>query len=224
MSWGPGSPGIDDGAATAGPVEPRDRTPDAVLDALRAGNARFRDGRMRHPHQDAARRTDLVAGQRPIAAVLSCSDSRVPPEAVLDRGLGDLFVVRNAGHVLGDDALASVRYAVVQLGVPVVLVLGHESCGAVGLALDAVRDGGDLGAPLIRSIASSARAALEASSGPAEAAHRDAVERHAASTAARLRDDPAIAERIGDGRLRVAAGVYRMESGRIDELDATATA
>ncbi len=205
-------------------VEPQERTPAAVLAALRAGNVRYRQGHGRHPHQAADDRAALVEAQRPIAVVLGCSDARVPVSVVLDQGLGDLFVVRVAGHVLGDNVLASVHYAVEHLGVPVALVLGHRGCGAVGLTVDAVRDGRDLSAPLLRDIAPSAEAAWAACPGELDedrrtrCASEDAVRRHAERTADRLRADPVLAQRIADGRLQVVPAVYDLESGDIDGL------
>ena len=203
-----------------GPVEPAGRTPAAVLAALRAGNARYVANRGRHPHQAPDDRAALIRDQRPIAAVLGCSDARVPPSVILDQGLGDLFVVRVAGHVLGDDVVASVQYAVERLAVPVVLVLGHEGCGAVGLGLDAVHAGEDLTAPLIREVAPAARAALSACGARGRAcALADAVGRHARGTAAALRDDAVLAPRIAAGELWIGSAVYRMDSGRVDALD-----
>lgn len=123
--------------------------------ALVAGNRRFVDGRQRHPHESAAWRDQLVAGQHPFAVVLSCADSRVPPELVFDEGFGDLFVVRSAGEVLDDAVIGSVEYAVEHLGVPLVVVLGHEGCGAVSATVDVVEgDGHAYGfvSSLVRSI------------------------------------------------------------------------
>jgi carbonic anhydrase len=212
---------VDPGEAA---VEPQERSPAAVLAALRAGNRRYREGRGRHPHQAADDRAALVEEQRPIAAVLGCSDARVPVSVVLDQGLGDLFVVRVAGHALGDNVLASVHYAVEQLGVPVVLVLGHRGCGAVGLTVDAVRAGRDLSVPLLRDIAPAAQAAWAACPDDADdearlcCANEDAVRRHAERTAERLRTDPVLARRIADGGLRVVPAVYDLASGGIDGL------
>jgi carbonic anhydrase len=206
-----------------GPIEPRDRTPASVLEALRYGNARYLAGRPHHPHQGAADREALLAAQTPIAAVVACSDARVPPSLVLDQGLGDLFVIRVAGHVLGENVVASVHYAVQHLGVPVVLVLGHEGCGAVGLAVDAVAAGGDENVPLVRAIAPSARTALIACGAEGTEAHDEAVRLHALATAERLRADPTLAARIADGGLWVGPAVYRMNSGRIDGLDEDAS-
>lgn len=149
--------------------------------------------------------------------VLGCSDARVPVSVVLDQGLGDLFVVRVAGHVLGDNVVASVRYAVDQLGVPFALVLGHQGCGAVGMAVDAVHDGGPVDVPLLRDIAPTARAAWDLYV-HRDAAHEDAVRRHADRTAERLRADPVLADRIASGRLAVVSAVDELASGRIDGL------
>ncbi len=109
--------------------------PMQALHQLVVGNQRHAQGAHCHPHQGTQRRADLVAGQRPWAAVLGCSDSRVPPEIVFDQGLGDLFVVRTAGHVCDATVTASLGYAVHHLGVSLVVVLGHSRCGAVNAAI-----------------------------------------------------------------------------------------
>ena len=110
--------------------------PEKALAALIEGNRRYQAQHVTHPHQNAARRAELAAGQHPIAAVLSCADSRVPPEIVFDQGLGDLFVVRVAGNITDDVVLGSLEYAVEHLGVPLVVVLGHYKCGAIQAAVE----------------------------------------------------------------------------------------
>lgn len=115
----------------------------SALERLVDGNRRHAQGSHLHPHCDAHRRTGLASGQRPWAAILGCSDSRVPPEIVFDQGLGDLFVVRTAGHVVDDVALASLGYAIERLGVPLLVVLGHTGCGAVHAALGWRPEDGD---------------------------------------------------------------------------------
>ncbi|MBA0127346.1 carbonic anhydrase [Haloechinothrix sp. YIM 98757] len=127
--------------AAAGSVPEGRVEPETAWRTLLAGNARFAEQRQRHPHQDAERREELVDGQEPFACVLSCADSRVPPEVVFDRGLGDLFTIRAAGEVLDESVIGSVEYAVEYLGVRLVVVLGHTGCGAVSAAVDLVRDG-----------------------------------------------------------------------------------
>jgi carbonic anhydrase len=111
--------------------ERRPTTPDDALAELLAGNERFVTGARVHPHQDAEHRSEIAIAQRPFAVVFGCSDSRLAAEIIFDRGLGDLFVVRTAGHIVGPEVLASIEYGVTILGAPLVVVLGHDSCGAV---------------------------------------------------------------------------------------------
>lgn len=129
---------------------PRLSSPDQALAELWAGNHRFVTGTCNHPNQDAEHRAALADAQTPFAVVLGCSDSRLAAEIIFDRGLGDLFVVRTAGHTVGTEVLGSIEYAVTMLRVPLVVVLGHKSCGAVQAARDAVTRGvspdGHLGA------------------------------------------------------------------------------
>lgn len=116
-------------------------TPREALDLLLAGNRRFAAGTPRHPNQDAARRADTVPAQHPFAVLLGCSDSRLAAEIIFDQGLGDLFVVRTAGHAAGPEVLGSIEYGVSVLGCPLVVVLGHDACGAVAATRSAVADG-----------------------------------------------------------------------------------
>ncbi|MFE2095437.1 carbonic anhydrase [Streptomyces sp. PTD9-10] len=113
----------------------------AALDELLAGNRRYAAGHPRHPHDSPGRRRLLAAAQDPFAVIVGCIDSRVPPELVFDLGLGDVLCMRTAGQVLDEAVLGSVQYGVQELGVPLVLVLGHERCGAVAATLDHLRTG-----------------------------------------------------------------------------------
>ncbi len=115
--------------------------PVAAWKALKEGNERFVAGRPEHPSQSIDYRASLAAGQQPTAVVFGCADSRVAAEIIFDQGLGDMFVVRTAGHVIDSAVLGSVEYAVTVLNVPLVVVLGHDSCGAVNAALGALNDG-----------------------------------------------------------------------------------
>lgn len=103
-----------------------------VLDFLLEGNLRFSGDHPVHPDQTLDRLRELSVGQHPVAAIVSCSDSRVPPELVFDQGLGDLFVIRNAGNIVADYEIGSVEYAIEHLEVPLVIILGHTKCGAIG--------------------------------------------------------------------------------------------
>jgi carbonic anhydrase len=114
----------------------RPDTPAATWRELRRGNERFIAGEPHHPRQDVDHRTSLAHAQRPLVAIFGCSDSRLSAEIIFDVGLGDAFVVRNAGQVISDSVLGSLEYAVGVLGVPLILVLGHDECGAVRAAID----------------------------------------------------------------------------------------
>ncbi|MEU5537884.1 carbonic anhydrase [Streptomyces sp. NPDC020362] len=129
--------------ATAAPGPPPHPpvTAYSALDELLAGNRRYAAGRPRHPHDNAGRRRLLAAAQHPFAVIVGCIDSRVPPELVFDQGLGDLLCIRTAGQVLDEAVLGSVQYGVEELGVPLVVVLGHERCGAVAATLEHLRTG-----------------------------------------------------------------------------------
>ena len=120
---------------------PHHLTPAQAWSALRDGNDRFVRGAMEHPSQDVGHRDEVSNEQHPFAVVFGCSDSRVAAEIVFDRGLGDLFVVRTAGHVVDTTVIGSIEYGVQVLGAPLVLVLGHDSCGAVGAAAHALATG-----------------------------------------------------------------------------------
>ncbi|GAA1685273.1 carbonic anhydrase [Microcella alkalica] len=112
------------------------RTPADVWREMERGNARFVAGEPAHPRQDVDRRAELASSQAPHAALFGCSDSRLAAEIIFDKGLGDLFVVRNAGQVISSSVVGSLEYAVGVLGVPLILVLGHDECGAVRAAID----------------------------------------------------------------------------------------
>jgi carbonic anhydrase len=112
-----------------------------AFEMLMAGNGRFVAGSPEHPNQDAARRTEVAPGQSPFAVLFGCSDSRLAAEIIFDQGLGDLFVVRTAGHVTGPEVLGSIEYGVSVLGCSLVVVLGHDACGAVAATRAVIRDG-----------------------------------------------------------------------------------
>ena len=116
-------------------------TPDDVWTLLREGNQRFVEGVSDHPNQDAARRTSLAGGQQPVAVIFGCSDSRLAAEIIFDVGLGDVFVIRTAGQVIDDAVLGSLEYSVDILDIPLIVVLGHDSCGAVTAAVDSYATG-----------------------------------------------------------------------------------
>ncbi|MGM0385342.1 MAG: carbonic anhydrase [Actinomycetota bacterium] len=187
-------------------------TPEAVWADLAAGNERFAAGRAAHPHADAGRLAEVVGGQHPHAAVLGCADSRVPAELVFDQGVGDLFVVRTAGMVVDDIALGSLQYAVDVVGVPLLVVLGHESCGAVHAARAVAAGAASVTGPLG---AVAAGVLPEALTAPA----RDADEIQARGIAARVRAAAPIAAAVAEGRVEVVTAMYSLATGEVRRLD-----
>ncbi|MEV4532798.1 carbonic anhydrase [Asanoa sp. NPDC049518] len=129
-------------AAPAAATSPTPTTPGAALAELLAGNARFRGGHSRHPHQGVADVRRLAAGQHPFAIVLGCADSRVSPEVLFDQGLGDIFDNRVAGNIVDEVVTGSIEYAVAEFAPPVLVVLGHERCGAVAATVETIENGG----------------------------------------------------------------------------------
>ncbi len=180
-----------------------------ALRLLLEGNNRFADGKPLHPSQDSARRTALAAGQHPIAAVLSCSDSRVPPTVIFDQGLGDLFVVRVAGNTADALGLASLDYAVNHLGARLIVVLGHDRCGAVAAAIKEYASG-DPG-PMLGPI----RPAVTI----AKRGHGDtlaaAIDEHVKLVVERLRKSPEFSSMAKDGELKIVGARYDLETGRV---------
>ncbi|MCU1438410.1 MAG: mtcA2 [Naasia sp.] len=199
------------------------RTPAEAWAEMLRGNERFVCGEPAHPHQDVDRRAELAHLQEPTAALFGCSDSRLAAEIIFDAGLGDLFVVRNAGQVVSDSAIASLEYAVAVLGVPLIVVLAHDECGAVRAAIDS--QGAD--APplpaLIRKhvepIVPSVRAeGVVAEDGTIDAAGIDVAavqRRHLRTTvAALLTRSEIVSSGVADGSLAVAGVQYRLAEGR----------
>ncbi len=189
-------------------------TPAEALRFLLDGNDRFVRDDAAHPNQDAERRTAAVTAQHPFAVVFGCSDSRVAAEIVFDRGLGDLFVVRTAGHLVGEEVLASVEYAVAVLGTPLVVVLGHDSCGAIGAALDAHVSGVTPSGHLRHIVERLSPQILEARA--ADMTDPDEICRlHGRRTAELLiEQSPLLRERVEARTCAVAVLAYRLVDGR----------
>ncbi len=196
-------------------------SPTAALQRLRDGNARYAAGRSNHPDLSPARRGELVDGQHPFATILACADSRVGPELIFDQGLGDLFVVRDAGNVVDDVMLGSIEYSVIHLGVPLIVVLGHEHCGAVTAAVEALagktneEDRDTKIGPLAGLITPAVREV------PANAPDKvDAAVLLNARRSAKLvlTTSKAIGDRVRAGRLEVVSGRYGLSDGRVTEI------
>ncbi|PZU49691.1 MAG: carbonic anhydrase [Microbacterium sp.] len=195
-------------------------SPTSVWAEMKEGNARFVAGEPRHPRQDVERRHVLAAAQTPRAALFGCADSRLAAEIIFDQGLGDLFVVRNAGQVASDSAIASLEYAVIALDVSLIIVLAHDECGAVRAAIDST----SLDAPelpphiwrLISEIVPAARTVLRGSGGidPRELDAEDVGIAHLRNTIDDvLASSRLISDAVAAGTLGIVGANYRLSEG-----------
>jgi len=199
-------------------TEPEMTVRDSLL-RLKEGNERFVADRPRHPGQSSTKREALADGQHPYAVVVTCSDSRVPPELLFDAGLGELFVVRSAGHVLDPAAIGSVEYAVEHLHVPTVVVLGHSQCGAVKATIEALEKGAHAEggiAALVESITPAVKQA-EAQEGDKLT---NAIAAQVGNTMVQLASaKPVLDKAIKGAHVRLIGAVYDLESGRVDWME-----
>ena len=191
-------------------------TPAAALERLIDGNKRFAEGTPTHRHEDLGWRKELTAGQHPFATIFGCSDSRVPSELVFDQGFGDLFVVRVAGNIGGEDDLGSIEYAVNHLNTPLVLVMGHEGCGAVTAALqpDSARAHEAAGIRTMLSHVAPSLKAVNRSLPQAEQVHLG-VEANVRRSVALLRQAPELKAKLASGALDIVGSVYELDTGRV---------
>lgn len=207
---------------------PSTYTPAQAWRVLQEGNARFVRGEMEHPSQGVDHRADLSAAQHPFAVIFGCSDSRVAAEIVFDQGLGDLFVVRTAGHVVDTTVIGSIEYGVDVLGAPLVIVLGHDSCGAVGAAAEALTTGrmprGFVRAVVDRVIPSIVNLPDPSEVDGPDAAHRPMLppssavlgREHVRHTVRMLQSYSAgLAEAIAEGRCAVVGLEYALAEGKV---------
>lgn len=200
-------------------------TPQEAWDAFIAGNERFVSGASRHPNQDVERRTELVNTQAPDVALFGCSDSRLAAEIIFDCGLGDLFIARNMGHVVAESIIASMEYAVSYLGTALIVVLAHDSCGAVAAAIDQSSRTPSAVTDSVRNTLAPIRPSVQ------QLWHRDhhdtpyadaslidanAVGRiHLASTVNELlRGSRTLSDAVDSGRLGIVGCQYRLTEGR----------
>ncbi|MCC2280380.1 carbonic anhydrase [Streptomyces sp. ET3-23] len=188
-------------------------TPREAFDLLLAGNRRFVEGTPEHPNQDAARRAETAPVQRPFAVLFGCSDSRLAAEIIFDRGLGDLFVVRTAGHVIGAEVLGSIEYGVDLLDCPLVVVLGHDSCGAVAAAC-AVLEDGVAPAGYVRDVVERVTPSVLAARAAGRVEPDEILAEHVRHTVDRLLErSRVLADRVADGRAAVVGLCYRLDDG-----------
>jgi len=189
-------------------------TADSVLAELKTGNKHHMAHRYQHPHETLDRQRQLVSGQHPHAEILSCSDSRVPPEIVFDQGLGDLFIIRVAGNVASDTEIGSLEYGAEHLHIPLLVVLGHESCGAVTAAVQGGPPEGHIAA-LVDLI----KPAVEKTRGMPGDPVANTVRINVEMVVKQLRSSaPILSELVAHGKLRIVGAVYSIETGSVTWL------
>ena len=203
-------------------------TPAQAWEEMTRGNERFVTGAPAHPRQDVDRRAEIVDAQNPTSALFGCSDSRLAAEIIFDKGLGDLFVVRNAGQIISDSVVGSLEYAVGVLNVPLIVVLGHDNCGAVRGAIDMLGKDSTPLPPHIESLVSrivpairrvAGKAGLFAPDGTLDPQAVDSLEvgrEHLRDTIAELMESSElITQAIADGNLAIVGANYRLGQGRV---------
>jgi carbonic anhydrase len=190
-------------------------SPVTAWKALKEGNERFVAGMPEHPSQSIDHRASLAEEQRPTAVVFGCADSRVAAEIIFDQGLGDMFVVRTAGHVIDAAVLGSIEYAVAVLNVPLIVVLGHDSCGAVKAALSAIDEGAVPGG-YVRDLVERVTPSILLGRRDGLTRVDEFETRHVNETASQLAHrSTAIAERINEGALAIVGLTYHLADGRV---------
>ncbi len=192
-------------------MSPTTMNADHALQTLLEGNKRYVADQTMHPHQSSERRNEVVAGQSPFAIVLTCSDSRVPAEILFDQGIGDVFVVRTAGNVADDVAVGSIEYAAEHLGSPLVVVLGHQKCGAVAATVDGGEAPGH-----IASIVKIIRPAVKEVQGQPGNVVENAVLANVRRTVDQIaHSQPMLAHLGHEGKLKVVGAYYSLETGEV---------
>jgi carbonic anhydrase len=204
-------------------------SPQEALQRLIDGNQRFVANRLQVPNQSPERRTAIANSQQPFATILGCVDSRVPPELVFDRGLGDLFVIRTAGQVLDEAVLGSIEFGSLELKIPLIMVLGHERCGAIKASIEALEShgGGSHGKKSKPSAEPGDIGYLVKSLKPAiEKAHawgmgdlaENAMRANVSMIVQRLKKSPVLSAAVESGRLRIVGARYDLDSGTVEVL------
>jgi len=203
--------------AAAPSTKKTDMTPDQALQALKDGNTNYLTDSPVRSAQGRERRIEIALGQTPFCVLVSCSDSRVSPEILFGRGLGELFIVRNAGNTVDTTALGSIEYAVAQLGVPLILVMGHSRCGAVEAAVSVVRNNTTFPGAIGQMIEPIVPAVLTVRDKPGDLVE-NAVRANVDRTVMRLRSaaEPLLTDPQKTGTLRVVGAAYSLDTGNVD--------
>ena len=195
------------------------KSPREAWQAMLDGNHRFVSGELAHPRQDIDRREALAEKQTPFAALFGCADSRLSAEIIFDVGLGDFFVVRNAGQVIGETILGSLEYAVEVLGVPIILVLGHDECGAIRATIDDVEGNMNASGEYIHKLVAQIRPTVLAANAQGKHEIDDVTELHVQDTINEmLTNSSLIAEAVKSGKLAVVGANYKLTLGEIHPI------
>jgi len=192
-------------------------TAEEALQKLLEGNARFASGNSSHPDQSLERRAELLSGQQPFAVVVSCSDSRVAPEVLFDQGLGDIFVIRTAGQVMDNASLGSIEYAVEHLGTPLIVVLGHDSCGAVSATVQGGEAPGHLGS-IVEFIEPAVNEARQ--DGSESTVLNSSIDNNVKNIVDLLKSsEPILSEKVESNELTITGARYHLDSGEVEILN-----
>lgn len=190
---------------------------DQALQQLLAGNQRYVEAHLSHPHLTTERRAEVARGQHPFAMVFSCVDSRVPPELVFDQGLGDLFVIRTAGHVLDQAAFGSIEFGAAELGIQLLVVLGHERCGAVAATIAAL-DKRTAAPGHIGALVTGITPAVEQAQAQAGDLVHNTVRANVALTVRALATSPILSQAMAQGQLKIVGACYNLDTGNVEVL------
>lgn len=200
-------------------TSPKFHTPQEVWDALKEGNKRFVEHRAERPHTDQTRRLSLVEGQDPRVVVLSCSDSRAPVELVFDLGLGDAFVIRTAGHIVDHAVLASLEFAIENLGCSLIVVMGHQSCGAIKATAAFIENGGMIPPGFQRTIVEKVSLSTLRARQQGKTSREDYERSHTNETVRQIMARmPSLAQKIVDGSVGIVGTRYVLDDSSIEPV------
>jgi len=194
------------------------KSPEEALARLLAGNLRYAEDHTLSINESSQRRVEVAQGQHPFATIFSCVDSRVPPELVFDRGLGDLFVIRTAGHVIDHAVLGSLEFGAAELKIPLIMVLGHAKCGAVNATLEAVENHTEAPndiAYLVDHIAPAIELAAEREGDPLS----NCIKANVELTVKELQQSSILADAIAQGQLMIVGAQYNLETGMVELIE-----
>jgi len=195
------------------------KSPDASLRLLKAGNERFQKNKLLQVNLSSSKRESLINGQNPSAVIITCSDSRVPPELIFNQGLGDLFVIRVAGNVMDKIELGSVEYAVKHLNTPLIVVMGHEHCGAVVAAVkdNEKKEHGNIGA-IINKIEPSVKK-MKLKNYRGEMLIEEVIKENVSNSSREIKQSKVIKEELKKGNCKIVEARYMLKSGKVEWLN-----